>query len=181
MSIVLKSAENFDEIKRLYMTAFPKEERAPFFMIKNKARQGKADMLAAWDGDEFVGFVYLLRDLDMAYLFYFAITQDKRGCGYGSEILALLRERYAGKRFFLAREQLDEEAENYGQRCRRHEFYLRNGFEDLHFQIKEASVVYDAMGIGGEISSEEYKRLIDHWVGSGIRKMADMRIIERQS
>lgn len=178
MSIVLKKTNDYGKIKELYLTAFPRDERAPFSLIRRRARQGRADMLCAYDGEEFVGFAYMVCLRDLAYLFYFAIDESRRGMGYGSAVLAELKKRYEGKRLFLAREQLDESADNYGQRARRHEFYLRNGFEDKRFQIKEASVIYDAMGIGGEVSAKEYRELIEHWNGKLMRKLIDMRIIE---
>jgi len=178
MSIVLEKTNDCDKIKELYLRAFPRDERAPFSMIRRRARQGRADMLTARDGEEFVGFVYMVCLGDLAYIFYFAIDADKRGMGYGSAVLTELKKRYEGKRLFLAREQLDESADNYAQRLRRHEFYLRNGFEDKRFKIKEASVIYDAMGIGGEVSAEEYRELIEHWNGKFMRKLIDMRIIE---
>lgn len=165
------------KIKRLYKTAFPREERAPFFFIKRKAKDGKADMLAAKDDGEFVGFLYLVCYLDMVYLFYFAIDDPKRGMGYGSRLLKLLQDSYPGKRIFLAREQLDENADNYAQRVRRHEFYLRSGFNDFSCKLKEAGVIYDVMGIGKDILAEEYDALISSWCGKRYKSIMDMRII----
>ncbi len=180
MYITLEPADaaDYKNIKTLYKSAFPPEERPPFFIIKNKAKKGKAQMLAARDGETFIGFAYLICCLDMAYLFFFAIDEAKRAMGYGSEILRLLRERYQGKRLFLAREQLDETADNYSQRVSRRNFYRKSGFEDLPCRIKEASVVYDVMGIGGNISPKEYDELITSWAGGLIRKLVDMRVLE---
>lgn len=181
MDISLEEATvtDYKRIKNLYKKAFPIEERAPFFMIKKNAINGKASMLVVKDRDEFIGFLYLVCHLDMAYLFFFAIEPDKRGKGYGSIVLGKLKEKYAGKRLFLAREQLDENSNNYEERVKRHEFYLRNGFEDLPCKIKEAGVIYDVMGIGGNISALEYDGLISSWAGKWIRRIVDMRIIER--
>ncbi len=44
------------QCKKLYLTAFPKEERAPFWLIRSRAKSGRAEMLAAYDENEFVGF-----------------------------------------------------------------------------------------------------------------------------
>ncbi len=180
MSITLKTAEKTDykQIKKLYVNAFPPEERPPFFMLKRGEKRGFGDMLTAWDGDEFIGFVYLVVGDDTAYLFFLAIDENKRGRGYGSDILGAVAKIYKEKKIFLAREQLDEAAENYEERVRRHSFYLKNGFVDLPIKIKEASVTYDVMGIGGNVTSEEYDKLITHWCGKFMRKFVDMRIIE---
>lgn len=180
MNIALAPASRQDmkAIKRLYRCAFPPEERAPFAVIKRRAKKKAALMLAAKDGEEFVGFVYLVTYKELAYLFYFAVSERKRGMGYGSAILSKLIEMYRGKKLFLAREQLDKSADNYDQRIKRHQFYIHNGFTDLPGQIKEANVIYDIMGIGGAISADEYDALITPWAGKMLKRRVDMRLLE---
>ncbi len=182
MDIILKNDINKitqKKLKKLYLTAFPAEERAPFFLIMSKAKSGKGEMLAAYDREEFIGFAYMVCYKDLAYIFYLAVEENKRGKGYGGKILKAVKEKYSGSRIFLAREQLDESAENYTQRVNRHTFYLNNGFTDLPCQIKEASVIYDVMGIGGTVSADEYETLIASWIGKLLPKIIDMRIIEK--
>lgn len=180
MSVTLEQTKerDFPLVKKVFLEAFPPEERPPFFLLKRRARQGRGECLTIRDDGKFGGFVYLIRHKDMAYLFFFAIEKNCRGKGYGGEVLKLLRERYRGGRLFLARERLDEAAENYDQRVRRHGFYLRGGFEDLSCKIKEGGVVYDVMSIGGDISAEEYDALISRWAGRLVRRLIDMRIVE---
>ncbi len=153
------------KLKKLYIEAFPADERAPFYMLKANAKRGRGEMLAAYDNNELVGMAYIIGDTDLGYLFYFAIMPGLRGKGYGSKILSLLRDRYSGGRLFLAREQLDESADNYSQRLKRHEFYLKNGFTDLNATIQEADVVYDVMITSGEVSPQEYADLMLNWAG----------------
>lgn len=179
MQITLEKADVSErrKIKELYKNSFPPEERAPYFLLERMTKNDRGRMLAAREGGTFVGFVYLVCYSDMVYLFYFAVEADKRGQNYGSRILKVLQEKYRGKRLFLAREQLDPAADNYRQRVKRHEFYLKNGFKDWTCKIKEASVVYDVMGIGREISAKEYEDLITGWCGKLFRKLADMRVV----
>lgn len=180
MKVTLETYEKSDrkKLKKLYLTAFPVEERAPFFLMMLKTRQGRSEMLTAKVNGKFVGFVYMVCHGDLAYIFYLAVADKLRGKGIGGKIIAAVKERYRGRRIFLARERLDESAGNYAQRVSRRNFYLRCGFSDLPCMIKEASVVYDVMGIGGSISAEEYDRLITAWAGRLMRKLVDMRIIE---
>lgn len=181
MKVTLEAYEKNDlkKLKRLYLTAFPAEERAPFFLMMMKTRHGRAEMLTAKINGKFVGFVYMVCHEDLAYLFYLAVADKLRGKGIGGKIIDAVKERYSGMRIFLAREQLDETAENYAQRVSRRNFYLRCGFTDLPCMIKEASVIYDVMGIGGSVSAEDYDRLISAWAGKLMRKLVDMRIIEK--
>lgn len=181
MSITLEKYVKSDkkQVKKLYLTAFPAEERAPFFIMMNREKRGKSEMLVARDKGEFIGFVYMVCDEKLAYLFYLAVDDSKRGQGYGTKIIEALKEKYKGRRLFLAREQLDKSAENYEQRVNRHNFYLHCGFEDLPCCIKEGPVVYDVMGIGGSVTAEEYHSLIKDWAGI-LLKIVDMKIIEKQ-
>lgn len=178
MVLEIATKQDYCQIRRIYNSAFPRDERAPFFLIRRRARQGRSEMLTARENGELIGFACVVTYQDLAYLFYFAIDEKQRGKGYGSRILQQLKDRYLGKRFFLAREQLDETADNYAQRVKRHEFYLKNGLEDLPLQIKEASVIYDVMGVGGAVTPEEYDTLITGWSGKLLRRMIDMRMIE---
>lgn len=179
-NITLKKAQKADykEIKRLFKSAFPAKERPPFFIMKAKANQGKGEMLVARDNDTFIGFAYLVCYRDMAYLFFLAIDDSKRGMGYGSKILQKLKQKYNKKRLFLAREQLDKSSENYDERVKRHNFYLKNGFTDLPYKLKEANVTYDVMSNATMITPNEYDALISRWTGKLIGRFIDMRIIE---
>lgn len=169
------------KLKNLYNSAFPAEERAPFGLLMSRIKKGRAEMLAAFDGEEFIGFAYTVCNEEIVYLFYLAIEESKRGRGYGSLILNGVKKKYRGRRIFLAREQLDSSAANYQQRISRHEFYLHRGFEDLPMCIKEASVVYDVMSIGGIVYPDEYSRLIEFWTGRLLCRLVDMRMIAKKS
>lgn len=179
MNITLNNANSAEvkKIKELYFAAFPKEERAPFGMMARKARRSKGRMLAAKDGDTFVGFTYIVENAACAYLFYLAISPEARGRGYGSAILGKLREMYKDKRLFLARESLDPASDNYEQRVRRHEFYLRGGFEDLACKIREYKVTFDVMSVGGNITPEDYADVMTPWCGKFLIKYAPMKLI----
>lgn len=178
LTLANATASEIKMIKELYYSAFPKEERSPFGLMKRRAKQGRGRMLAAKDGGEFVGFTYIIENADCAYLFYLAIVPQTRGAGYGSAILAQLREMYKGKRLFLARESLDPASDNYEQRVRRHEFYLRNGFSDLSCKIREGKVTFDVMSIGGNITPNDYEELITRWIGKFRKKFVTMYLTD---
>ena len=175
MTLEVAERQDYKKIKKLFLTAFPPEERPPFFFLKRKAGQ----MLVAKEDGRFLGFVHLVCHKDLVYLFFFALEASHRGQGYGSQILQLVKEQNEGKRIFLAREPLDEQADNAAQRRSRHQFYLRNGFADLPIQIVEQGYVFDAMGIGGSISAADYDALITGWCGNFLRKCLRMHMIEQ--
>ena len=172
------AASDKKKVKRLYLEAFPKEERVSFMLLAAREKKGNGDLLALKDGDLFVGMVSVLRYEDLAYIFYLAVDEGLRGRGYGSRVLSSLKERYSGCRIFLAREQLDEKADNYEQRVSRHSFYQKNGLVDFPCKITEQKVIYDVMGIGDNVTAKEYDKLITRWAGKFFRRLYDMHIIE---
>ncbi len=169
--------EDHPAIKALYSGAFPANERAPFGLLTARARQGRADFWVIRLDRAAIGMAYVVTRKDLAYLFYFAIAPSFRGKGYGTGALKAIMERYRGFRLFLALEDWREEADNRAQRIRRHEFYLHCGLHDLPHRLKEASVIYAMMGSGGPIEPEEYKDMMNRYVGFPMRFLVDMRII----
>ncbi len=174
---IVTSTTDFKRLKKLYISAFPKEERAPFWLMKRKALQGKAEFWEVTDGDIWVGLAYVVCYKDIAYLFYLAMDASLRGQGYGTKTMEALKEKYQDKRFFLALELLDETAENYTQRVHRHEFYKKCGLQDWPYRLKEASVIYAVMGIGNVVEPEEYKEMFDIYLGKWLRQRIDMRFV----
>ena len=144
--------ETEKQYRALYLSAFPEEERAPWWLLKRRAKQGRAEALAAMDDGKFAGMAYVVTLGDMAYLFYLAVEEGQRGRGTGGKIIAALRERFPDKRI-------------YPQRESRHRFYLANGFRDWDITIKEGPVTYDVMGMGTPVTPPEYRALISGWAG----------------
>lgn len=153
------------QIRELYNSAFPKEERAPFWLMHLRAKQKTATMLTARQDGKFAGFAYIIPNAQAAYLFYLAIVPEMRGQGIGTKILSIIKEHYKNHRLFLAREALDPTSDNYDQRVRRHGFYLRNGFKDFPCKIHEGTVTFEVMGTGRQPTPEDYYCLIKLYMG----------------
>ncbi|MCR4622239.1 MAG: GNAT family N-acetyltransferase [Clostridiales bacterium] len=166
--------------RRLYLSAFPRCERFPWSMLRHRAEKGSSELLTLDNDGENVGFAYVITDDRLAYLFFFAVREDCRGMGLGTETIKLLLKRYNGKRFFIALESLEKTAPNYDERVRRHNFYLSCGLVDLPFRIQEASMIYSAMGAGCEIRPAEYISLMDSFFGKTLRKILRIKMINQQ-
>lgn len=180
--IELKKADFAKEgkkIKALYIRAFPREERPPFFLIRKRAEQGRAECWSLYDGKAWAGFAYVLREGGLAYLFLLAIDEAKRGQGLGTQTIGALLRQYDGCRFFLALEKMDPSSPNYEQRQKRHDFYIHCGLKDLPFHLKEAAVVYDAMGSGAQVLPEEYRRMMRAWLGWPFRRLIDVKMLKK--
>ncbi len=176
-----KSAKEHKELKAIFLEAFPPEERPPYWFLRRKADSPGVEMSALYDGEKPVGFIYLIKGGELAYLFLLAVKSGERGRGYGRQAMELITEKYRGSKLFLALERMDDGAENYTQRLRRHRFYESCGLRDLPYRVKEANVVYDMMGMGGTVKPEEYLMLMDGFTGRFIRRLIGMKLLARTS
>ncbi len=178
MKISLKRVNIFSEdverIKKLYCTAFPDDERAPMFMLLRRSGRKGVDFWSLYADGEWFGFAYAITEDDLTYLFYLAVSEEKRGRGLGSKALSVLKMKYYGNRFFLALEQLDETAENYPERLKRRQFYINNGLAPLDRTIKEGNVIYDVMGTGGNVGPHEYIRMMKNYLGFPFSRIVSM-------
>ncbi len=151
--------------KELYKSAFPPAERIPFWMLKRACKKGRAEFLSITEDNKFVGIAYCVLMENRVSLFYFAVSENMRNGGYGTEILDMLKERYSGKRIYLEAEKPDEHAENNAERLRRIGFYARNGFEHCGYDVTEFGVTYDILSFGGRVTLREYKDLMRYFAG----------------
>ena len=143
-------------LRRLYRSAFPKEEKKPFSMIRAMQKKGKTDVWYCEEGGTFAGLVITINGPDKILLDYLAVDAKHRGSGLGSGMLRLMREQYAGKGVFLEIEVVAEEAANYEERKRRKQFYLRNGMKELGVFVELFGVDMELLGFDCTMTFEEY-------------------------
>ncbi len=153
----------FKKVKKLYKEAFPRRERMKFRVLQKSAVSPLVEWLAYYDGEELVGFTYLVSDGALAYLFYFAVCSSKRSLGYGGKILSDLKARRNGETLVLDIEACGEPAKNSEQRLRRRAFYMRNGFTPAGFEATYRGVRYDAMKFGGECGKQRLMQLFKQY------------------
>ncbi|MCR5753465.1 MAG: GNAT family N-acetyltransferase [Acetatifactor sp.] len=154
------------EIKELYTSAFPKEERAPLFTLYRKTKTGKNKFYAVTEEKSFVGLVYVVCGEGLVYVFYLAVAEKYRGCGYGSQILQMIKEMYSDCVVMLEIEDTeDTAAANYEERIKRLGFYERNGFQRLHAKTREAGVVYELLGTETSVGLAEFLPLMRKYLG----------------
>ena len=165
--IRLENAKKYKkQIKNLYVTAFPKEERAPLFVLYHKAKKVENNFYAIVEDDEFAGLVYTIQDAGILYVFFFAIVEEKRGQGYGSKVLSMIKEKYPNHIVTLMIEDTaDKKADNYEQRIQRLKFYQRNGFMQLHVGVNEMGVEYELLGTQEGVTQVDFLDLMRKYVG----------------
>ena len=142
----------------LYDKAFPEQEKKPLQVMENLVADGKMEMLAMVDEDEFVGLAINLIDAeqDRALLDYYAIAPEKRNYGYGSKGLEALLKKFKNHKYIFEIETQDEKAENAEERKRRKAFYLRNGLQETGLFVNVYDTDFEILTPDGELTFWEY-------------------------
>jgi GNAT superfamily N-acetyltransferase len=155
----LTESKSLSEAKRLYRSAFPKEEQVPFFVLRFLTLIKGVDLICYRENDNFCGFTYTVTAGNVVFVLFFAVNADLRGRGYGSAILAYLKEKNPDRSVILNVEPLDDEAENAEERIRRIRFYEKNGFFDTGYDIEEIGGTFRVLATEKEINMDEYLRV----------------------
>ena len=129
MEFICAEEKQWKEIKTIYMEAFPKRERKPYFALRHSGKTKKAVVMAATEGEQVLGFIVLIPYKDMVMADYLAVSSKVRSRGTGSYIMQNVCRQYKDKKIVLLIERLDDKAENKEQRIAR-----RNG--DYEFRRK---------------------------------------------
>lgn len=132
---VNKNKELRDKVRQLYIEAFPKEERLPWWLLRLNARRQGIDLTAWVENGELCAMTASVTTDKAHFLLFFAVAADRRGQGIGSRVLAQLKDAYPA--VVLNVETLTPEAPNYDQRLRRFDFYRRNGLLDTGWHVWE--------------------------------------------
>lgn len=151
----VKAAHNKVQIRNLYLTAFPKEERLPWWLLR--CWPGPGQLTAYYADETFCGFTFDATVGDILYVMFFAVADELRGKGCGSAVLQYLKQ--TGKTILLNVELLDETAPNYDERVRRVAFYAKNGFADTGYNIREVGGVFRILSSTGEMDAAAYQRV----------------------
>ena len=171
----LDPANANEDVRRLYESAFPKEEQIPWkdlmrlmktmsldFTVYYEDCDSCADDSLAAGSSRLLGLTVVYPRSQFNWFWYFAVPEELRGQGFGQRILSQLLERYKDESFILDMESPEQICENSEQRKRRHAFYLRNGFRDTGVGKSFKGIDYTIMMIGeGTFTQHDYDLIID--------------------
>ena len=164
-----------EDVRRLYETAFPKEEQIPWndlmcliktmsldFTVYYENCDTSAEESSAMGSSRLLGLTIVYPRPQFNWFWYFAVPEVLRGQGIGQRILTQLLERYKDESFILDMESPEQVCENSEQRKRRHAFYLRNGFRDTGVGKSFKGIDYTIMMNGeGTFTQRDYDLIID--------------------
>lgn len=145
-------------IKELYSYAFPDIERLPLVLLRLMSIKSNIEFYSVYDDADFCGLLYLVNNKGKTLIYYFAVRSDIRSSGYGTKILEWLKKEKNS--ISLIMETVREECDNAGQRKQRKEFYLKNGFKDTGYFMKDYSGTFDILSTESDINPKEFMKLI---------------------
>lgn len=139
------------QIKQLYESAFPENERIPWSDLMRLIDEMHLDFTTYEDNNQLVGFIIVYPGPKVNWFWYFAVKEELRGQGMGQQILTRLIQKYEGKTCVLDMESpYQVPCPNPEQRSRRQQFYLRNGFRDSNLFKSYEDIEMTMMIIGSE-------------------------------
>lgn len=149
-------------LRRLYESAFPREEQIPYDDLISLLDTMPIDFTAYYDGDTFVGLTLVLNRPDFNWGWYFAVQESLRGQGYGQRILSVLKKQYAARPLVIDIESpWQQDCPNQEQRLRRYGFYRRNGFRDTPTFKSFDGIDFTIMLLGeGTFTQQDYDDII---------------------
>ena len=165
---VTKDAPWFPQVKALYESAFPANERIPIkHLLDDKIKRefwaffDKADG-ASGAAPMFCGFSNSISHGDITNIVYFAVVPELRSRGYGSKILQAIRRQHPDTRLVvdIEVEEDSKDAEELEHRNRRREFYTRNGFNASPVDYVWQGEHYRLLSAGGPVTEKEFR---DFW------------------
>ena len=168
------NTEELKQIKESYEKDFPKNERIPFFYLKNLIKKQKIEVLFLKENEDILGYIVAVKSKNGYILIeYFAILEKYRSKGYGSICLEFCKNYYQQEKGIF----LEVEKQNLGKneqenkiREKRVKFYEKNGFQKTNVVAILYRVVFDVMiYINEEINEKEIKEAGED-VYSKIRK-----------
>ena len=132
----VNTSKRKQEVKDIYVSSFPKEDRMPFGLMLMMSYLWNSEFLAFYDDDVLCGFVYMATIGRQSYVMFFAVNENIHSKGYGSRILETVQSMHINNKIIISIEPCDESAEDFEQRIRRKNFYLKNGYLETGYFMK---------------------------------------------
>ena len=132
-------------VKMLYEEAFPANERSMTIdhmlaLSELLPSHISLELLGIYPDDTptaFAGFILSIQNESSVYVLFFAICPEQRSSGIGGKAIQAFQELCGSKAIILEYESVYEASANAEQRLRRRSFYLKHGFYDTGWFLKD--------------------------------------------
>ena len=141
----LNKSQTEDIFRKRLIVDFPEAEIKPLNVILKAMEDGKYESLGLYDGEDMIGYAFLVK-LDNDYLIdYLAIYPDQRNAGAGGTLVGLLAEYLKDADNIIGEVEDPSYSEDAAQKDiqeRRLAFYYRNGCIDSGLRVKTFGVPF---------------------------------------
>ena len=145
------------EARAIYLEAFPKEERLPWWLLRLNALRKDIDITGWTEEGQLRGITVSVTEGSLHFLLFFSIHPQCRNKGYGSAILEALKAQH--ETVVLNVEPLVSDAPNLSQRQRRLGFYRRCGFRDTGYHVWEVGGMFRVLSTRETLDVPAYKKI----------------------
>ena len=159
--IVNRKSNDYKKAISLMKSAFPAKELVPITILRLLSLRKDVSFLSFYDNDLFVGIAYIVRYKWQCFIFYLAVNEEVQGKGYGSKIIAWIKENNKNMSIILDVEAIDSNKDNYKERLKRVEFYHRNGIIDTGYRLYDLGIKY--MVLSSKPSTFNPNTLVKCW------------------
>lgn len=134
-----------DAIARVYeahlCNDFRKDEIKPLEHIMQRVEAKQYECYGFFEAHQLVGYMFFAgsEQSNLLLLDYFAVVKEKRGMGYGSQMLQYIQKLQYNKNGIIVEIEHPDSAgskEDYENRKKRESFYLKNGLEKTSVQSR---------------------------------------------
>ena len=77
----------------------------------------------------------------------------------------IVEQKYNGCRLVLNIDEVDKSFADFELRQKRHDFYIKNGYNDCFVKTREKGVVYELMSKHGKVTYDDYKEMMINYLG----------------
>ena len=153
-------SRSFRDVYRLLRASFPATEILPFWRLRLNTIRSSVLLLAFYEEETFVGFVYLVNCDDGMYMPYLAVSDTCRSQGFGRKMMTQVKMIACEKPVVAIVEEPDEDACNSEQRRRRNAFFRRNGMRDTGIRTIEPDGLHCVISTDPDLAPDRVRRLI---------------------
>jgi len=159
---------NAKDIITLYITSFSLFEKIPYFIVKRRLKQKKYILYKYIDNNDLIGISIIFNYKHYTLIHYIIVKNKYKHKGYGSRILALLKDTYPNNNIFLSCKYFNSSKDEV--KIKRYNFYIKNGFINNDFIVKEYAVKYFIMSTK-KMNRNEYRLVINHCFNKILAKL----------
>jgi len=163
---IRKNTKLSEEVKRVYVATFPKDEQTSFETLLDHADDESVRFIACYEQEVLVSFVFYVDTADGIFVLFFAVNPRLQGKGYGRTICRdLFGTRLAEKTVMFDIEDPEQGTEDAGNRMRRLTYYEQLGMRRTKYRIWNGDVMFRVMSSTGEGDVWRYMDFIDTFCG----------------